>query len=32
MDVKINIDKYLENNKIKIDNNKFQKMVFVFND
>ena len=31
MDVKINIDKYLENNKIKIDNNTFQKMVFVFN-
>ena len=31
MDIKINIDKYLENNKIKLDNNTFQKMVFVFN-
>ena len=31
MDLRINIDKYLENNKIKFDNNSFQKMVFVFN-
>jgi len=30
-DLKINIDKYLENNKMKIDNNTFHKMVFIFN-
>ena len=31
MDLRINIDKYLENNSIKLDNNIFQKMVFIFN-
>jgi hypothetical protein len=31
MDLTINIDKYLENNRIKIDNNVFQKMVFILN-
>ena len=31
MDIKINIDNYLENNNIKIDNIKFQKMLFLFN-
>ena len=27
LDLKINIDKYLENNKLKIDINTFQKMI-----
>lgn len=31
MDIKIKIDNYLENNNIKIDNIKFQKMIFLFN-
>ena len=31
LDLKINIDKYLENNKLKIDINTFQKMIFIFN-
>jgi hypothetical protein len=32
MDIKIKIDNYLENNNnIKIDNIKFQKMIFIFN-
>jgi len=31
MDVKINIDNYLENNNLKIDNIKFQKMLLLFN-
>ena len=30
MDIKIKMDNYLENN-IKIDNIKFQKMLFLFN-
>ena len=31
LDLKININKYLENNKLKIDINTFQKMIFIFN-
>ena len=31
MDIKIKMDNYLENNNIKIDNIKFQKMLFLFN-
>jgi len=31
MDIKIKMDSYLENNNIKIDNIKFQKMLFIFN-
>jgi hypothetical protein len=31
MDIKIKMDNYLENNSIKIDNIKFQKMLFLFN-
>ena len=31
MDIKIKMDNYLENDNIKIDNIKFQKMLFLFN-
>jgi hypothetical protein len=31
MDIKIKMDNYLENTNIKIDNIKFQKMLFLFN-
>jgi hypothetical protein len=31
MDIKIKMDNYLENNSIKIDNIKFQKMLLLFN-
>jgi hypothetical protein len=31
MDIKINMDNYLENNNLKIDNIKFQKMLLLFN-
>ena len=31
MDLKINFQKYLENDNLKIDNITFQKMIFIFN-